>query len=130
MSNLARASAPLSSAHDDSSPVIQALRTTPFLRDLAQSVVDQLGEISKIVLIAEGLEVFRQGELADQLYIVLEGQLVTSMTAADGTSAVVEVIHVGGIIGLATLLARLPRLVSARTIKPCRLLAIEAQGLL
>ena len=108
--------------------MIQALRATPLLRDLTPEVLERLAGISKIVLIAEGIEVCRQGELADELFVVLEGQLVSSATAANGASAVVEVIRAGEIIALATVLARLPRLLNIRTINPCRLLSIELQA--
>jgi CRP/FNR family transcriptional regulator, transcriptional activator FtrB len=130
MPHAAIVSAPFSSAQTESLPVIQALRATPLLRDLSPEVLERLAGISKIVLIAEGIEVCRQGELADELFVVLEGQLVSSATAANGASAVVEVIHAGGIIALATVLARLPRLLNIRTINPCRLLSIESRGLL
>lgn len=130
MSNAARASASLPSDHPNSRPVIQALRATPLLKDLDGAVMDRLASISKIILVDEGIEVCRQGEPADHLFIVLEGQLAASATGANGISAVVEVIPTGGAIGLATLLARLPRLMNARAINPCRLLSIDATGLL
>jgi CRP/FNR family transcriptional activator FtrB len=110
--------------------VREALRTTPLFRDLDDRVVDRLAIISSIVRVAEDFVLCRQGEMAASLFIVLEGQLATSAEAASGTSAVVEVIRPGGAIGLATLLARLPRPISARSIRACRLLSIDAQGLL
>jgi CRP/FNR family transcriptional activator FtrB len=130
MSNAARVSAPFSSAQIESLPAIQALRATPLLRDLAPAVQERLAAVSEIMLVSEGTEVCRQGEPADELFVLLEGQLVSSSTAANGASAVVEVIHAGGIVGLATVLARLPRLLNVRSINPCRLLSIEAGGLL
>ncbi len=110
--------------------VRDALRVTPLFRDLDDRVVDRLAIISSIVSVTEDFILCRQGDMPTHLYIVLEGQLATSAEAANGTSAVVEVIRPGGAIGLATLLARLPRPISARTIRACRLLAIEAHGLL
>ena len=69
-------------------------------------------------------------ETADELIIVLSGQLAGFSTAANGTTAVVEVIRSGETLGLATLLARLPRLLGVRTVSPTRFLSIEAEGLL
>ncbi len=114
----------------DLSLVRQALRNTPLFRDLDERVLERLAQISSIVRASEDSIVCRQGEIADHLFIVLEGQLATSAEAVSGTSAVVDVVPPGGVIGLATLLARLPRLLSARAISDCRLLSIEAQGLL
>jgi CRP/FNR family transcriptional activator FtrB len=90
----------------------------------------RLAGISTIVTTPEGVELCHQGKPAEHLYIVLEGQLAAFNTAPNGTTAVVEVVRTGGTLGLATLLAGLPRLVSVRTITPCRLLSIEAKGLL
>ncbi|WP_428486807.1 cyclic nucleotide-binding domain-containing protein [Rhodopila sp.] len=110
--------------------VTQALRAIPLLRDLDESLMDRLARISKIISAPAGTEVCRQAEAPDVLYIVLDGQLAASSTAANGSAAVVEVIRPGAMIGLATLLARLPRLLNARAIGHCRLLSIEAAGLL
>ena len=108
----------------------QALRATPLLRDLTDSVLDRLAAISKIVNAPEDTEICRQGEAADALLIVLDGQLVGFTTAANGTTAVVEVIRSGETLGLATLLARLPRLLGVRTVTPSSLISIDALGLL
>jgi CRP/FNR family transcriptional activator FtrB len=112
------------------SSVRQALRVAPLFRDLDDRVIDRLATISRIISVTEGHVICRQGEMADDLFIAVDGQLATSAQAANGTSAVVEVIRSGGAIGLATLLARLPRPMSARSIGQSRLLSIDAHGLL
>jgi CRP/FNR family transcriptional activator FtrB len=114
----------------DDSNILAALRSTPLLRDLADPVLDRLAAISKIVNAPEDTVICRQGDAADELIIVLGGQLAGFTTAANGTVAVVEVIRSGETLGLATLLARLPRLLGVRTVTPSRLLSIKAAGLL
>jgi CRP/FNR family transcriptional activator FtrB len=117
--------------HDaDKSPIVEALRMTPVLRDLADSVLDRLAAISQIVVVPEDTEICRQGDSADELFIVLDGQLAGFTSTANGSTAVVEVIRSGETLGLATLLARLPRLIGVRTVTPSRLLTIAASGLL
>lgn len=110
--------------------VDQALRAVPALQDLEDRVIDRLATISGIVEHPEGTELCHQGQLADRLYIVLEGQLTAINTAPNGETAVVEVIRPGETLGLSTVLARLPRLISVRTITASRLLAIDAECLL
>jgi CRP/FNR family transcriptional activator FtrB len=110
--------------------ILEALRGTPLLRDLADPVLDRLAAISKIVNVEEDTEICRQGEAADELLIVLEGQLAGFSTAPNGTTAVVEVIRSGETLGLAALLARLPRLLGVRTVTPSSLISIDAHGLL
>lgn len=92
--------------------------------------MQRLAAVGKILTAAEDVELCQQGDAPDRLLIVLEGQLATFSAAANGTTAVVEVIHSGQTVGLATVLARLPRLMGVRTVTPSRLLSIDAEGLL
>ena len=119
-----------SASPDDVSDVLEALQTTPLLCDLSEPILERLAAISEIVVIEESSDICRQGESAEKLFIVLEGQLAGFTTAANGTTAVVEVIRSGETLGLATLLARLPRLMSVRSVTRSRLLSIDAAGLL
>jgi len=118
------------SEHPGDSYIAQALRATPLLRDLADPVLNRLAKISKIVNAPEDTEICRQGEAADALFIVLDVQLAGFSATANGTTAVVEVIRSGETLGLATLLARLPRLIGVRTVTPSKLISIDAHGLL
>ena len=110
--------------------IIQALRNTPLLQDVAETVMERLAAVTEIVDAPEDTEICRQGEPADRLFIVVDGQLAGFSTSANGTTAVVEVIRAGETLGLATLLARLPRLMGVRTVTASRLLSIDAEGLL
>jgi CRP/FNR family transcriptional regulator, transcriptional activator FtrB len=130
MSTPATLTETLRSHQPDDSHVLQALRGTPLLRDLGEAVLHRLAAISRIVNAAEDTEICRQGEAPDDLIIVLDGQLAGFSIAANGTTAVVEVIRSGETLGLSTLLARLPRLLGVRTVTPSSLISIEARGLL
>jgi CRP/FNR family transcriptional activator FtrB len=130
MSNAAFLPATNSSRHADKAQIVEALRSTPLLRDLSVEVIDRLAAISKIVAVPSDTEVCRQGDSADQLVIVVDGQLAGSTSSANGSTAVVDVIRSGETLGLANVLARLPRLISVRSVTACRLLEIDAVGLL
>jgi CRP-like cAMP-binding protein len=118
------------SIQPDETNILEALRSTPLLRELTDQVLSRLASIGKILNAPEDTEICRQGDSADELIIVLSGQLAGFSTAPNGTIAVVEVIRSGETLGLATLLARLPRLFGVRTVTASRLLSIEAEGLL
>ncbi len=120
----------LPSVNYDAADITDALRAIPFLHDLDDHVIERLATVSSIAVASEGTELCHQGDAAEQLYIVLEGQLTAVNTAPNGTTAVVDVIRPGETLGLPTLLAQLPRLLSVRTIAPSRLLCIDAKGLL
>jgi CRP/FNR family transcriptional activator FtrB len=130
MSNVTSTIETFSSNRSSKRSIVEALRTTPLLRDLPDTVMDKLAAISQIVEVPEDTEVCRQGDNADELFIVLEGQLAGSSSAANGSTAVVEVIRSGETLGLATVLARLPRLIGVRTVTASTLLTIGSQALL
>ena len=130
MSNSAMLTDPALATQPDGTQIVQALRITPLFRNLADPVLYRLAALSSIVNVPADEELYRQGGIADRLFIVLDGQLAGFTTAGNGTTAVVEVIRSGETLGLATLLARLPRLMGVRTVTPTRLLSIEAEGLL
>ena len=130
MSNPTRADETMQSDQADGSVILQALRTSPLLRDLIDPVLERLAAISTIVNAAADAVICRQGEAANELLIVLDGQLAGFSTAPNGTTAVVEVIRSGETLGLAALLARLPRMLGVRAVTPTRLLSIKAEGLL
>ncbi len=72
----------------------------------------------------------QQGAMPEFLYILMDGQIALSSTAADGTTALVEVLHPVDHFVLASVLTRLPYLMTARAVTRSRLLAVEAAGLL
>ena len=110
--------------------IVSAIRATPLLRDLSDAVVARVSLVCSIVHAAADEILCRQGDPADRLFVVLSGQLAAFSTAGNGTTAVVEVIQPGQMLGLASLLARLPRLMGIRTVTASRLLCIHAEGLL
>lgn len=130
MPNQATLSDTVRTTQTEAPSILQALRATLLLRELTDPVLDRLAAISKIVSIPEGTQLCRQGDLADELFILLDGQLAAFSTSANGTTAVVEVIRPGETLGLAILLARLPRLLGVRTVTASRLISIDANGLL
>jgi CRP/FNR family transcriptional regulator, transcriptional activator FtrB len=97
--------------------------------ELDADSLSRLAGVSELVVAAEGTTLCSQGEPAERLFILLEGQVTLYNTAPDGTTAVVEVIQPGGHFVLATLLARLPLLLSARTTGTARLVATDGEGL-
>jgi CRP/FNR family transcriptional regulator, transcriptional activator FtrB len=125
-------SAPVTAPTDDAPEerqIRQALRATALLRELDERTIGRIAAITRITSLAEATVLCEEGEPANELYILLNGQLAILAQAANGTSAVVEVLDAGATFGLSAVLAQLPRLVTARSVKPCRLLSIDASGL-
>jgi len=113
----------------DPQQIMEALRSTPLLSNLDSKTLLRLAGFSRLLRVSDGTLLCEEGEPADELLIVLEGQVAVLAQAANGTSAVVEVLDAGSSIGLSSVLAALPRLMTARAVRSARLLSIDAQGL-
>lgn len=105
------------------------LRLTPLFESLGDPLIEQLAKFTQEVTLPAEHVLCRQGGLPQYLHVVLEGQVALWVAATDGSSAVVEVVRPAGYFVLATVLTRLPYLMSARTVAPSRLLLIDADGL-
>jgi CRP/FNR family transcriptional activator FtrB len=106
-----------------------ALRQAPIFRDLADSVVRALARIASVSDVPADSVLCRQNAPSEHLHVLLRGQVALFNAAPDGSTAVVEVIRPPGHFVLATVLARLPYLLSAKAVAPSRLIRIEADGL-
>lgn len=109
---------------------VDLIGTVPLFERLAPPLRERLDDISEVITAAPGEVLSQQGAMPDVLYVLLEGQVALSSTAADGTVALVEVLHPIDHFVLASVLSRLPHLMTARTVTRCRLLAIDAARLL
>jgi CRP/FNR family transcriptional activator FtrB len=109
---------------------VDLIGSVPLFERLSLPLRRQIEAISAPMTAAEGDILSHQGSMPEFLHILLEGQVALTSTAADGTTAVVEVVHPVGHFVLASVLAELPYLMTARAVTPCRLLAIDATILL
>jgi CRP/FNR family transcriptional activator FtrB len=109
---------------------VDLIGAVPLFERLDPPLRKQIEAAGELVT-AEADEVLsQQGAMPECLHILLEGQVALSSTAADGTTAVVEVVHPVGHFVLASVLSELPYLMTARTVTRSRLLAIDAAALL
>jgi len=114
----------------DTTTPANLVATVPLFERLDASLHAQIEAISRRVTAEANVAMLHQGTLPDCLYILLQGQVALSGTAADGTTALVDVLHPVDHFVLPSVLTRLPHLVTASTVTPCRLLAIDADRLL
>ncbi len=112
-----------------STPASDLLRLTPLFEALDDRLIDALAAISHVVTLGEDEELCRQGQPPAHLLVLLEGQVALWGTAPDGSAAVVEVVRPPGYFVLATVLTRLPYLMTARTVSAARLVLIDVDGL-
>ena len=108
---------------------VDLVGAVPLFERLDAPLRERIDAISEPVTADADAVLSRQGAIPEFLHILLEGQVALTSTAADGTTALVEVIHPVGHFVLASILADLPNMMTARTVTAARLLAIDATGL-
>ena len=118
-------SAPVSSP----SHLPDLLRLTPLFENLEDRLIERLAAITQEARLPEDTEVCGQGDPALHLHVLLEGRVALWASAPDESRAAVEVVRPPGYFVLATVLTRLPHLMSARTVSAAHLLLIDTEGL-
>ena len=101
----------------------------PMLRGLPDEVLSALAAIAEPLVVEADTVLCREGDPPAALHLLLTGQVTLSGRAADGTSAVVEVIRPGGRFILAAVLTGRAYLMTARAVTPARLLRLPAEAL-
>jgi CRP/FNR family transcriptional activator FtrB len=105
------------------------LRLTPLFETLDDRLIDDLAAITQEQRLPEDAVLCQQGTPPQHLHVLLEGQVALWATAPDDSRAAVEVVRPPGYFVLATVLTRLPYLMTARTVSPAHLLLIDTDGL-
>lgn len=105
------------------------LRLTPLFEALSDRLVNEVAAFTQEARLSEESVLCRQGEPTRYLHVLLEGQVALWTAAPDESRAAVEVIRPPGYFVLATVLTRLPYMMSAQAVTPVHLLMIDVDGL-
>jgi CRP/FNR family transcriptional regulator, transcriptional activator FtrB len=109
---------------------VDVIGAVPLFERLDASLLERIDAITEQMTAEPDHVLSEQGAMPECLHVLLDGQVALSSTATDGTTAVVEVLHPIDHFVMASVLTRLPYLMTARTVTRCRLLAIDAAGLM
>jgi CRP/FNR family transcriptional activator FtrB len=109
---------------------VDLIGAVPLFERLDTELRARLDAFTTVTTVAPDAVLSRQGDMPQTLHVLLDGQVALSSTAADGTTALIEVLHPIDHFVLASVLSRLPYLMTARAVTSARLLAIDAAGLL
>ncbi|MBI4862672.1 MAG: cyclic nucleotide-binding domain-containing protein [Candidatus Riflebacteria bacterium] len=91
----------------------EVLRELPLFKGLADDELDLMVAIMDEVALPKGLVLFREGTLANSLYIVCSGAIEIFHQNADGTRAVVATLEQGSCLGEMGLVRSSTRALSA-----------------
>ena len=110
-------------------PAACTLREVAIFQNLEPRVLARMEPISEIALVAPRTQLFRQGEPPAALHFLLQGQVILSGAATDGSQTVIEVLTPGAAFVIASVLIGQPYLMSATAVTSARLLKLRAAPL-
>jgi CRP/FNR family transcriptional regulator, transcriptional activator FtrB len=116
-------------SRSDPATLSDLLRLTPLFETLDDRLIDDLAAITREARLPEGTELCWQGTVPQHLHVLLEGRVALWATAQDDSRTAVEVVRPPGYFVLATVLTRLPYLMTAQTVSATHLLLIDVDGL-
>ncbi len=105
------------------------IRGVPIFKALTDALVENLASTSRLHRVLPRTVLFREGNEPEALHILLKGHVILSAQSTDGREAVTEIVQPVRHIALATVLARLPHVVSAETVARSDLLVIPTDAL-
>jgi len=106
------------------------LENIPLFSSLSSEYLIKLSEFASQTQLDEGHILFREGEIADNLYILLEGSIQLLASGPAEQQTIVEILHPGDTFILAAALTRKPYLMSAKTLEASCILSIPSDVLI
>jgi len=118
--------------HDPTSAAVNAgavpqtlyalIEQQPFLKGLSPRQLERLTEDAIQMQFEAGQHIFREGELANRFYLILEGSVALESEGADGTTIPIQTLGPGDDLGWSWLFLPYYLHFSARAIQPTRVL--------
>jgi CRP-like cAMP-binding protein len=92
----------------------------PFLRGLSAEHVATLEDCAMLTEFEPGRVIFREGEIANRFYLILEGRVAVELTSPDRTPVVIEHVGSGGVLGWSWLFPPYGLHFTAEAVEPTR----------
>ena len=110
-------------------PGTEALRQLPALGECDANLLGRLNEVADLVRVGPDEELFREGEILDELMFLTVGQVGAVHTHSGGKQNLVDVIQPVRPLCLPAALLGLPAPAAARTVTTARLIAVPVSDL-
>ncbi len=111
-------------------PRVQLRQTThPFLEGFDDDFLASASENAKVAEFQTDEMVFREGEMADRFYLVLEGKIALEIEATDLPRITIQTVDSKQVMGWAWLVPPYRWPVDARALKPSRCIVLDAFAL-
>ena len=110
--------------------VTDALRGIQFLRELPAELIDQLASIARVVEFPAATVIFRQGDAASTLYLVVDGNVLLEICAPGVGCKRILTVGPGELLGWSPMLEHSRLTATARTISAARAVALSGHQVL
>jgi CRP/FNR family cyclic AMP-dependent transcriptional regulator len=109
--------------------VVEALATINLFKDLHPEGLARIAGICAEESFGLGEVIFREGEVGDKLYMILDGQVRISREVSGMGEEALAVLSAGAAFGEMSLIDDFPRSADARVHERCRLLVLDKSAL-
>jgi CRP-like cAMP-binding protein len=107
----------------------ELLRRFPYFADVSAETLREVAMISEEVVVPAGKVLFHEGDKAESLYILVEGEIDIDFTLGNGEQRTVDTVVAGELSMWSALVAPYRSTAVGTTRKDCRLIAIHAERL-
>jgi CRP-like cAMP-binding protein len=109
---------------------LKTLEQIDFLEGIPAEYLRPLARVAEVVEAPAGEVLFRQGEKSPSIYLLLEGEVALEIWVAGRGSCRIQTAGPGRLLGWTPLLADGLMTAGAKTLTPCRVVAINAMQVL
>jgi CRP-like cAMP-binding protein len=113
-----------------SDDLIETLREIRFLHDIGQMRLEQIAKISRFRDLSSGEIVFRQGDIAQHVYLVADGNISLEICASGTGCKQILTLGPGELVGWSSVLEQSCYTARARALQTTRLIEINVAQLL
>jgi predicted MFS family arabinose efflux permease len=111
-------------------PRVQTLQRLGIFAEASRPVLEQLARAAQEVDVAAGTTVIREGDEADALYVLLDGEMAVHARGESGVDHELPPMAAGAYFGEIGLLERIPRTATVTSVGPSRLLRLDGEQFL
>jgi NTE family protein len=106
---------------------LQILKSSKLFSSLPEGELVQLLEKFKRVELKQNHSLYRQGELSNNLYILMEGKIAIFLKSANKEKILIKEVYPGSFLGEIAALSHEPRSTTAKAVKNCVLLELPSE---
>jgi CRP-like cAMP-binding protein/MFS family permease len=111
-------------------PRVQILQRLGIFAEASRPVLEQLARAAQEVDVDAGTTVIREGDEADALYVLLDGEMAVHARGESGVDHELPPMAAGTYFGEIGLLERIPRTATVTSVGPSRMLRIDGERFL